>query len=48
MVVESKLAVLISGVGLVHGDTGDVINADEGRWHRATCEPGPAPARAGR
>ena len=40
VVVESKLAVLISGVGVVHGDTGDVINANEGRWHRATCEPG--------
>jgi mannose-6-phosphate isomerase-like protein (cupin superfamily) len=40
VVVESKLDVLISGVGLVHGDTGDVINANEGRWHRATCAPG--------
>ena len=39
VVVEGHLAVLISGIGLVHGEVGDVINANEGRWHRATCEP---------
>jgi mannose-6-phosphate isomerase-like protein (cupin superfamily) len=39
VVIESKLAVKISGAGLVHGETGDVINANEERWHRATCEP---------
>jgi len=26
--------VLISGIGLVHGDYGDVINVPEERWHR--------------
>ena len=37
--VYGKLDVLISGVGLVHGERGDVINANEERWHRATSHP---------
>ncbi len=39
VVIEGKLDVLISGVGLVHGETGDVIQANNERWHRATCAP---------
>jgi len=39
VVVEGKLAVRISGEGVLHGELGDVINANEERWHRATCEP---------
>jgi mannose-6-phosphate isomerase-like protein (cupin superfamily) len=39
VVIEGKLDVLISGEPLVKGETGDVINANEERWHRATCEP---------
>jgi hypothetical protein len=31
--------VLISGIGLVHGERGDVILANEERWHRATSHP---------
>jgi len=42
-VIDGKLAVRISGVGVVHGETGDVINANEERWHRATCEPNTGP-----
>jgi len=38
--VYGKLDVLISGVGLVHGEYGDVIHANEERWHRATSRPG--------
>ena len=37
--VYGKLDVLISGVGLVHGQRGDVIHAAEERWHRATSTP---------
>jgi hypothetical protein len=37
--VYGQLDVLISGVGLVHGGRGDVINANEERWHRATSRP---------
>ena len=37
--IEGKLDVLVSGVGLVHGETGDVIQANDTRWHRATCAP---------
>ena len=29
----------ISGVGVVHGEYGDLINANEERWHRATSCP---------
>jgi mannose-6-phosphate isomerase-like protein (cupin superfamily) len=43
VVIEGKLDVLISGVGLVHGQTGDVIQANEERWHRATCAPDTGP-----
>ena len=39
VVIEGKLDVLVSGVGLVHGETGDVIQANDTRWHRATCAP---------
>ena len=42
-VIEGKLAVRISGIGLVHGELGDVIQANEGRWHRAGCEPNTGP-----
>jgi mannose-6-phosphate isomerase-like protein (cupin superfamily) len=38
--VYGQLDVLISGVGLVHGERGDVIHANEERWHRATSRPG--------
>jgi hypothetical protein len=34
--VYGNVCALISGVGLVHGELGDVINANEERWHRAT------------
>src|ERR1044071_7418119 len=37
--VYGRIDVLISGVGLVHGDYGDVINVPEERWHRATSAP---------
>ena len=37
--VYGSLDVLISGVGLVEGKYGDVISANEGRWHRATAAP---------
>ncbi len=37
--VYGQLDVLISGVGLIHGDYGDVINVPEERWHRATSQP---------
>jgi mannose-6-phosphate isomerase-like protein (cupin superfamily) len=37
--VYGQVDVLISGVGLVHGDYGDVIHANEERWHRATSRP---------
>ena len=38
--VYGKIDVLISGVGLVQGERGDVIQAVEERWHRATSHPG--------
>ena len=37
--VYGQVDVLISGAGLVHGELGDVINANEERWHRATSCP---------
>jgi len=37
--VYGQLDVLISGIGLVHGERGDVILANEERWHRATSHP---------
>ena len=37
--VYGQIDVLISGVGLVHGERGDVIQANEERWHRATSHP---------
>lgn len=37
--VYGQVDVLISGVGLVHGERGDVIHASEERWHRATSRP---------
>jgi len=37
--VYGNVCALISGVGLVHGELGDVINANEERWHRATSCP---------
>jgi mannose-6-phosphate isomerase-like protein (cupin superfamily) len=39
VVVYGQIDVLISGIGLVHGDHGDVINVPEERWHRATSTP---------
>jgi mannose-6-phosphate isomerase-like protein (cupin superfamily) len=39
VVIEGKLDVLISGIGLVHAETGDVVQANNERWHRATCAP---------
>ena len=38
--VYGQVDVLISGVGLVHGERGDVIHASEERWHRASSRPG--------
>ena len=38
--VYGQIDVLISGVGLVRGERGDVINVPEERWHRATSRPG--------
>lgn len=38
-VIEGNLDVLISGIGLVHAQTGDVVQANNERWHRATCAP---------
>jgi hypothetical protein len=37
--VYGRIDVLISGIGLVHGDYGDVIYVPEERWHRATSRP---------
>lgn len=37
--VYGRLDVLISGIGLVHGLRGDLIHANEERWHRATSTP---------
>lgn len=39
VVIEGNLDVLISGEGLVHAQTGDVVQANNERWHRATCAP---------
>jgi mannose-6-phosphate isomerase-like protein (cupin superfamily) len=39
VVLEGRLDVLITGEGLVTGDLGDVIQANDERWHRATCHP---------
>ena len=33
-IVEAHI--LLSGEGVVHGEYGDLINANEERWHRAT------------
>jgi mannose-6-phosphate isomerase-like protein (cupin superfamily) len=43
VVIEGKLDVLISGIGLVHGETGDIVQANNERWHRATCAPNTGP-----
>lgn len=37
--VWGNVCALISGEGVVHGEYGDLINADEERWHRATSCP---------
>jgi hypothetical protein len=37
--VYGNVCALISGIGVVHGELGDVINANEERWHRATSCP---------
>ncbi len=37
--VFGNVCALISGVGVVHGEYGDLINANEERWHRATSCP---------
>ena len=37
--VWGNVCALISGVGVVHGEYGDLINANEERWHRATSCP---------
>ena len=39
VVLEGKLDVLITDEPLVTGDVGDVIQANNERWHRATCHP---------
>ena len=33
--VYGSVCALISGEGVVHGEYGDLINANEERWHRA-------------
>jgi mannose-6-phosphate isomerase-like protein (cupin superfamily) len=43
VVIEGQLDVLISGKGLVHAQTGDVVQANNERWHRATCAPNTGP-----
>jgi len=43
VVIEGQLDVLISGEGLVHAQTGDVVQANNERWHRATCAPNTGP-----
>src|ERR1700755_2019811 len=37
--VWGNVCALISGEGVVHGEYGDLINANEERWHRATSCP---------
>lgn len=37
--VYGQVCALISGIGVVHGQYGDLINANEERWHRATSCP---------
>jgi hypothetical protein len=37
--VYGSVCALISGEGVVHGEYGDLINANEERWHRATSCP---------
>jgi len=37
--VYGQVCALISGIGVVHGEYGDLINANEERWHRATSCP---------
>jgi hypothetical protein len=37
--VWGSVCALISGEGVVHGEYGDLINANEERWHRATTCP---------
>lgn len=37
--VYGEVCALISGVGVVHGQYGDLLNANEERWHRATSCP---------
>jgi hypothetical protein len=37
--VYGSVCALISGEGVVHGVYGDLINANEERWHRATSCP---------
>ncbi len=45
VVIEGALDVKISGVdGIVSGTLGDVIQANEERWHRATSHPGAGPS----
>lgn len=39
VVIEGRLDVLTSGEPLVTGEVGDVIQATNERWHRATCHP---------
>ena len=44
VVIEGTLDVKISGVdGIVEGQLGDVIQANNERWHRATCAPNTGP-----
>jgi mannose-6-phosphate isomerase-like protein (cupin superfamily) len=39
VVIEGKLDVLVSGEPLVTGEVGDIIQAPNERWHRATTHP---------
>ena len=44
VVIEGKLDVLVSGEPLVTGDLGDVIQASNERWHRASTHPASGPS----
>jgi mannose-6-phosphate isomerase-like protein (cupin superfamily) len=45
VVIEGQLDVKISGLdGIVSGQLGDVVQANEERWHRATSHPGAGPS----
>jgi len=46
--VYGNVCALISGEGVVHGEYGDLLNANEERWHLPPVAPTPAKACAWR